>query len=412
MKKENKYLLLLIGLQIIIITSLLIVVIISGKDYQVLLLMDDGYYHLAGLFVRGQSILHKFIGPVLPIILSVLYIFPENSHPILRLIISIICSSGVIIILYHLTRNYLTIKQFFMGALIFLFNPVYIHWAFKSCPENYLTLLLGVFILTFLKFYKTGQYKYLIISIIVFILSIFLKPAFLFIPFLLLGCSFIIKSKKVIIASSVLIIIGFVGYQTYNKITKIEYSTEIKGSEKRVYGKISMIGSSFWIDYLLKTKQFHKGTVIKYKSELNIGTREWIKEYFKKYPGGNYLHMNLYFIYDKPLLFIKKIALSPFFFFSMAARPIETFVYLFFSIISITLSIIGLKSILKKNGIKNDIVIILSILLGFMLLYWVLHSMNRYSMPVLPYLYIWGGIPIINILEKIRLIKLNNVDKR
>jgi hypothetical protein len=128
---------------------------------------------------------------------------------------------------------------------------------------------------------------------------------------------------------------------------------------------------------------------------------KWIQLYFEKHPGSGRLSMNLHFILQEPLMVLQKLAVSPLFFFSMSARPKETYIKLLFSIFSIFLAVIGLLSIRWKpefkKEIKKDIVLILAVLFGFAALFFLTHSMNRYSYPVLPYLSVWGGIAVLKI---------------
>lgn len=416
-KLKNIRIISIILIHMLIILSILLYLVLSGKDYQYLLLIDDGYYDLGKAFTNGEQISNRFLGPVLPLIYSVLFIFPYSLHPFLRLMISFIFSIGVIIILYQISKKYISEKQFFWGSLLFILNPIYNHWIVKSVPEIFLAFFLGVFIFTFVNYYITKQIKFIIIALFIFSMSVYLKPSFLVIPFVLIIISLFLKSKRIIIASLLLIILSTSNYIVFNKFTSYKYDNEIAKSDRRIYGVGSLIYDSFWTDYVLKTKQFHKGTIKKYNAPKgknnkypfggsiddieNQTSKKWIKNFFSKYPNSNYLFMNLYFVYSKPLLVLQKILLSPLFYFSMSPTLKETLLSLIISFFSIFLSFLGLKTILKNSRVKYEILLILSIIFGYILLHLLTHAYSRYSLPVLPYLYIWGGIAILRIKEKV-----------
>lgn len=405
MRKKNKYILILILIHIIVISGVLFTVILLGRDYSDLLLRDDCYYSISKDFVSGGSLLHRFRGPFLPVIYSFLFFFPESFRPFLRLVLSMIFSVGVLLILFQITKDYLTDKQFFFGSLIFILNPVYIHWIFRSTPEVYLSFFLGLFILCVINYFRTYKIYYLILASIVFILTFFIKPVFLFIPFALLVATIVIRSRRLVIYSSLLLIIGFWAYNIQERFTHVIYPNDTKKEERQFeyVHKIFLIEDSFWVDYVLKTKQFHKGTLYSYPIEHDPGqaVRHWISDFFQKYPESNYIFMNIYFIYDRPLLVLQKILISPLFYFSMSARTIETFIKLAFTIVSLSLSILGIKIVLKTPGHTKEVIIIMAIITGYILLHLLTHAMNRYSMPVLPYLYVWGGTTLLRFKETV-----------
>lgn len=409
---KNKTIFLLLVIHAIVILLILTGLILTGIDYKELILRDDGYYNIAKNFVHGDSSLfHKFREPLLPLIFSILFIFPDSLHPFIRLLITLIFSLGVIIITYKITKDYLKIKQFFWGSLLFILNPVYIHWTFKSAPEIYLCFLLGLFIYNILRYIKTKKIGYILCALLSFFLSFFIKPVFLFIPILMFIFGLIfIKSKKIIIVSIICLILGFVGYKTQDRITKINYGLNIPKIERKYdyVHKVFLISQSYWTDYVVKTKQlrfsFINKYTIAYKDDKSLEeyTKGWIDDFYKKYPDKGLIFMNLYFIYKEPLLVLQKLILSPFFYFSMSSRTYETFIKLFVSIVSLILSIIGIKKIfnvIKWQG-RKEILLILSIVLGYIILHLVSGCHNRYSLPVLPYLYVWGGVTFLRFKSK------------
>jgi hypothetical protein len=415
MIKEKKFLFIIISLHVfIIILGLLSIIILSGKDYNNILLMDDGYYYFANRFITGGSLFHNPIGPGLPLIYSAIFAFPRFLHPFIRLLISLSFSIGTLIILWHITKDYISGTQFFWGSLLVIFNPIYNHWILKSSPEIDLAFFLGLLILLLLKYYKTGAVKYFIYSIFVFFLSIFLKPIFLLIPFLLLLSTIFTKSKKIFVVSIMFILFSFGGYTIFYKITYKTDAQYVGNIKKRVlpYGSTELIWAAFLTDYIIKTRRLHKGTIVKYKTNpytkksdiYNFGgyfydvynktARIWVENFFKKYPDSSVLFMNFYFIYNKPLLVLQKLVVSPILFFSLTSRPAETCIMLTVSFFSLLFSILGIRTRLKIAKLKNEIILICFIIIGFSSLYFISHSIGRYSLPILPYLYVWGGIPI------------------
>ncbi len=400
---KNKSVNKLFAFHLFLILILLLTIILKGIDYQELILRDDGYYNISKDFVNGHSLFHKFRGPVLPLIFSVLFLFPLKIQPFIRILITLIFSYGVLLILYNITKDYLSKKQFLIGGLIFIFNPVWIHWTFKSSPEIYLCFFLGLFIYFILQYYKTTKIKYILFSLLVFFLSFFIKPVFLFIPIIMLFFSIIfVKSKKIIIISIIFAIAGIGSYIIQDNITKLKYDLNLSKVERtyEYVHKTFLVSDTFWTDYVIKTKQFHKGRfkkyTIAYRNDLSLKAyiEKWRKNFFDKFPNKGLIFMNLYFVYNEPLLVFQKFIASPFFYFAMSARTWETFLKLINSIILITLSIIGLKKIIKKSSIqvRKEILLILSIVIGYIVLHLLTHSMNRYSLPVLPYLYVWAGL--------------------
>jgi hypothetical protein len=98
-----------------LIFIILLSLLILGKDYADFILRDDGYYRYAANFLRGEFSTNNLIGPVLPLIMAPIHIFPEFLHPIIRIIISQTFVYIILATLSKLTDGYLTTKQFFLG---------------------------------------------------------------------------------------------------------------------------------------------------------------------------------------------------------------------------------------------------------------------------------------------------------
>ena len=84
-----------------------------------------------------------------------------------------------------------------------------------------------------------------------------------------------------------------------------------------------IIRESFWIDYVIRTGQFHKGRVIKYKIPQNSDAKypfggdvldvddktvqKWLQSYYMKYPDGGFVHMSSIFFHTRAIDGITKI---------------------------------------------------------------------------------------------------------
>jgi hypothetical protein len=217
----------------------------------------------------------------------------------------------------------------------------------------------------------------------------------------------------------VLSLFSYKGYKISTRVSDVEAPAAVVSTDEGSRGghEDFLIMDSFWTDYIIRTRQFHKGTVLKYKAPGSSGVKypfggsiedlysqtsdKWIRAYLEKHPGSSRFAVNLNYIFHEPVMVIQKLVVSPLFFFSMSARPKETYIKLLFSIFAIILAVKGLLLMRRepefKKKSKRDIVLIFAVLFGFALLFFVTHAINRYSYPVLPYLYVWGGIVVLKI---------------
>ncbi|MFW5803604.1 MAG: hypothetical protein ACOCWG_00060 [bacterium] len=384
-----------------------------GMDTEHLLLMDDGYYGLAKSFVQGDSLLHKFRGPALPLIYAPMFLFPKALHPYLRLVLTSFIVYLILFFLKKITKDMLTDRQFLWGCMPVIVNPIWIHWTFKTSLEIYLCLLLIIFTYFQIEYFKTSKIKYFLISLIPFIISFFFKPVFIFIPVFIMIYSLVyFRNKNFIFTSIIAIIIGLTSYVIQDKITKYEYNDKaLTTYERRAHyiHKSFLIQDSFWTDYVLKTGQFHKWSVIPYREKYRNGKgfyeyyQDWLKTFFNQYPNANMFFLNYYFFKNNPGLVIKKLLVSPIFFLGMSARPLESYVKLIFNIFILGLSFIGLKKLFTLVSKKQQlsIILIIYIVLAYSTLHFLTHSINRYFLPVMPLTIIWSGYIIDKIMNRL-----------
>jgi len=165
---------------------------------------------------------------------------------------------------------------------------------------------------------------------------------------------------------------------------------------------------------ILKSGNFHKGTIDKYNISGRQENVEYLYEranefnqYYKKnYPKGNSIHKLLIYCYKNPGICLVKFLLSPIYFFCLASREVMSYILLLLLAIYLFLTIGGLKKMINNNNIK----IILIILFGYFLLHWLTHSYSRYSLVILPFLFVYSGkylnIVSLQLMNKIK--KLNS----
>jgi len=405
----KNYFIYLFLIQIVFVYGLFIVIHILDKDVSQWCLFTDGYYNNAKLLVEGKSILHKGADLGLPLLYTPLFLFNAKYHPIINVTYSVIISFLLLIINYKIFINILTNNEWFWGTLIVVLNPMFAYYTLRPHPEIFLALFMGLFIWYILQYYKYKKYRYLLLSLIIFLFAMLIKPKFILIPFTLFLGSLLIKEKRLVYASLILLIVTVPLFKAYSYITS-------KPSENNLIGSQYLIGESYWMDYIIKTGQFHKGHANYFTSnsdklpeiyknvttqyDLSQIAQEWIKNYYEKYPNSSGINMNLHFIKENPYLVLQNLLASPFFFFMLGTDKTFTVLLVPFTLVAFFLAILGIKKRYHTYG--NEIIIILSIIIGYSLLHFLTHSYSRYSLPVLPFFYVFGGIPIIKIINKIQ----------
>ena len=102
---KNK-LCLLLAIHYLVIGGVVLAAYLYNYNMKSLLLLDDGYYNLAGKLFYGDSILHSRLSFGMPVLFSSLYFFPETLQPFIRLIITLLFSTGIIVLTYKIAENY------------------------------------------------------------------------------------------------------------------------------------------------------------------------------------------------------------------------------------------------------------------------------------------------------------------
>lgn len=414
----------LILLNIFVIVGIVGAAKIMGGDLESLLFKDDGYLSNSKILFSGNSIFPTVLGSGLSYIYYPIFYFPDSIQPYLRLFISIIFSSGIIVIINSVFRKYFKKEEIFIGSLFFIINPIYIQWTIKSCPEIFLGFFLSLFIYFFIRIIKSySTFDFILLSLVLY-LSFFIKPVFLFIPPSLILIYILLKQKRLILLSTILMIIAIFGFYSYKLLTpKIDQNDRLKASWNVRYGQSQLITNTLWINWVVKTRQFYKPSDDKpYKipsdlknyfpqkqlwlyenvnpsAQLEDAGGKYIAVYYNNHKDGNIIGLNLKFISEYPLMFLQKIILSPLFFISMAGSGV--FVKLFYNLFFLSLGLIGMVQF-KNSKYKIDMLTIAAVILGYSSLYILTHSIDRYSLPILPWVIIWSGVPLMHIYNKFK----------
>lgn len=394
---RKKYIIILIFVHIFVMLGLLITVILSGRDYDTLLLMDDGYYEMAENIVKGE-LKSNFYGFGYSFILTVLNIFPKFFHPFVRLFISIMFTSGTILLIFRIFRDYFTDKEIFIGGLFFVINPLYVHWMFKSRVETPLVLLLGLIILYAQYFLIRKKYRYLLITSLFLAISVFTKPVFMLLPFFVVFLSLCRKSKGILILGIILMVFSMTSFFVTKRLIRPRGGREY-------YGVYSIVGSAFYVDAIIRNHDFrtqymnindeHGNSI---RNPRLVPGDEWIANFERRYKNNNAILMSLRLAYEKPGMVIQQLIANPFLVFSLSSTEVETFSHLITNFCIMILAIYGIVRIKNKSDILyTHLAAVFSVYVLLILV----HSRGPYFIPIIPYLFVFAGKPVNNLISAI-----------
>lgn len=379
-----------------------ILLIVTGKDYADYLLRDDGYYRIAASFLKGNFC--AGYGPGLPLIFSPVHLFPEVFHPFVRILISQMAVFFILYFLSRITNDILTNRQFFWGALLVVIHPAFLHWSIRTSIDLYLAVMFSGFILYFLRYFEHRKVSYFLIAMLFFGSGIFTRPSFILIPIILLLLTLFLKKFRVLILPViVLMFFSFVAFYINNLY--IQHCRKGTLELTADTGRSVVIFQGFMLtETILKTKQFHKGSVDKYDLENSetLGVNDG-NEFMKKYKAESTFSFIKEYFRDKPGFFIAKFLLAPVFYFSLSSRESESYLLLFVTILFLIISVSGFRRIYAQSFRKKDLILIFIIILGYAGLHWLTHSYSRYSLPVIPFLYVWSGVIVDKWLNRIKI---------
>ena len=389
MNIEKKIVLKVFFIQTLIVFSVFFIMKIIFKVDNYKFIEDDGYLLIAREFFKGNcSLSGKILGPVLPFLFAIIYIFPDFLLPVTRILIAQIFTLGNLFIAFLIfSKLYLHLgvnknKYLFYGLLLFAVNPLYLYFTLKSTPEIYVTFfLLGTIYITYL-FIKNYEIKYLLLCILFYGVSIFLKPALIMIPLILLIYYLFKKRIKLSLLFLVILLMNTVFFYSFIKYEEFK-SDEINIS----YGNIDYAYITY--TYLVKNIVLNgnistgtKNTENNIEGQNHSYSKIKLFEFLDANKDKNILERNINFIKNEPFWFIIARLLTPIFFFSLYSTTKLT---IFFFITNMTLlvtGIIGLKNICKNIEDKLLLNIVLLSMVGYMLLYFLTYSFVRYSVPI------------------------------
>lgn len=395
---RKKYILILIFVHIFVMLGLLITVILSGKDYDTLLLMDDGYYEMAGNITKGK-LDSNFYGFGYPFVLTILYLFPRFLHPFVRLLISMTLTSGTILLLFKIFSNYFTDREIFVGALFFVVNPLYVHWMFKSRVEAPLVLLLGLIILYSQYFLSKEKYRHLLIAAVFSAISVFTKPVFMLQPFIVGFLSLILRSKRIFILSIAIMIVCLLSFYGTKRLIRPR-------GDREYYGIYSIVGSAFYVDAIIRNQDFRTQYMFVTDENGNsirnprlVPGDEWMVDYERKYKNLNPILMSVKLAYEKPNMVIQQLIANLFLAFSLSGTEVETIFHLIINFCLMILSIFGIVRIKNKSDILyTHLAMVFSVYVLLILV----HSRGSYFIPMIPYLFTFAGKPLNHIISALR----------
>ena len=409
MSNPKKYIAILVIIHITVMLSLLLVAANFGpstktvkKDARTLLLTDDGYYRLAGEFVDGESLLHNRIGPGVPLIYSTIYLFSESYHPYVRLALAVLFNIGTIIVLWLISRNFLSAKEYFVGSLFIILNPVFIHWTFKSAPDSYLAFFITLFAFFLLRSYdEKHDYMNFFFASVILLCSIFIRPSVLFIPPVLILVGIFMRNKKLLVHAFLLLCVCIIGFSINGRICSAKYENRAVGYTT---GAGTFMHNAYLLDNIVRTGKIEKG-LTNYKSsklnmqqKANVEREVWQDDYFKTNPGAGSIQVLWAFIKDKPTMVLRKFYLNPIFIFTLAGRQAESYFNLCATVVSLFFVFTGMYYTAKDTKFW----IITGIISGYLLLFIIVHAYCRYSVAVLPLLYIFAGKGLLKTVTTIR----------
>lgn len=391
---------------VFLILFVLTYILILKKD-AVFFLNDDGYFSIGVSYFENKiSLLHQYRSPGLILLYSFFNYLPSFFHPFLRLFLTLLFTYGNIYLVSRIFENLLNKKQMLIGLLCSVFNPVYIHFTIKNTPEIYLAFSVGLIIFFYKKYLKDFKIRYLIIIISVTCLSMAIKPVFFLIPaFLFIHIILIKKIKKLLIPVFTYFIFVLITFFMSSFFTK-PLNQDIN------YFMIQSITVPTYLpSAIMQTKELNLGTTDEILSENKANSNflicmdkynNWLEGYQLKNNHYTEWELILDFIKDNFLMFFIVKLISPLTFISLSSTTAETITNFVLNTFLIVLCIRSIKLI--YNSRKNDILVILTVIIGYSFAFFLSATYIRYSLPFIFYFFPFSGI-LLNRFIEIRIFK-------
>jgi len=373
---------------------------VSGESF----CHDDGYSHIAQRFYNGEvSLTGKVLGPFLPFLFSVIFVFPDFLYPVIRLLITQFFTLGNLIFAYLIFFRVFKhsegkiFKYVFYGLLFFVMNPMYLYFTLKSTPEVYITFfLMGIIYFTY-KLINSFNIYYLFLCVIFYGLSIFIKPVLILIPIVFLLFHLFKKRFNIALIFLIINLFNLLFFYSFIKFT------EVKSDKKSInYSNIdyAYITYTYLVKNIIQSKDFNTGTKaieIYYDEGSHSFSKKKFKEFIEENEGKSFIERNTNFVIKEPVWFIVARILTPVFFFSLYSSTKATILFFILNLIILIPAYFGMKNMYKNEKEKELIAVILLSLTGYILLYFLTYSYVRYALPVISILSVFSSYVLYNL---------------
>jgi len=401
---KNLKVLILLHILTIVVSAAVLTFLIPPQGYSGtghFLLEDDGYYRISEEFVGGGSLFYRGRGFGLALIYSAIHFFPNSLHPYVRLILSLTFNIFTLVILRLIASRYITDREFFLGGVLLIFNPAFVHFTIKSVPDNYLAFFVTCFAYFFLKsYYSDSVVLCFVIASLVLVFSIFIRPSVLLIPPVLMLIGIVNRNRKLFILAFILLMICMSAFMAFRTVT------DLKGEDNKAgytTGVHDFIWDTYLIENILRSGKIEKGTYLPAHSvESNQHDairryRAWRDAYSMKNPDSGSYRVLLDFIRENPVSVTIKFCVNPIFVFTLGSRTIEFYINLVFTALLMGFLVIGIRHMERDLGVW----IILGIGGGYLLTFVIIHVAARYSVGIIALLSIFAGKGFQTVLRKI-----------
>lgn len=389
LNKSFKIVYIVFAIQTFIVFSVFFILKFIFKADDSYFLFDDGYLHLSGLLFYGKdTIAGKVIGPFLPVIYSVIYIFPDFLFPVIRLLIAQLFTFGNVIFAYLIFSRIFKDdneknKFLYYGLLFFFLNPLYLYCTIKSTPEVYITFfILSILFFTY-KYIECRKIIYLLFCVIFYGLSFCVKPVLILIPVSLLIYYLIIKKFNIALLLLLVILINTFSFYSFIKFTESK-------SESKSFAQIdyAYVRYTYFVKNILQNRSFTKS---KYTAE-----NEQFDKFILENNDKGFFERNYNFIKEEPVWFLIARIYSPIFFFSLYTTTSKSVFFLILNTFILITAFSGIRC-LRKDKRKIEFIDYINVtLFGYIILHILTYSYLRYSMPVISILSVFSAYTIFN----------------
>jgi hypothetical protein len=271
---------------------------------------------------------------------------------------------------------------------------------FKSRVEAPLVLLLGVLILASQRFVLLRKIRYLVVSALFMAFCVFTKPVVMLIPGFVSLAAPIMKSKRVLLLGMIL------GISSVLTFAGTRYLINLSGRDRDYYAIHGVVGSAFYVDAIVRNKDFKSQYMFvkddngdKIRNPVLAPGDQWIADYQRRYGNNSEVLMSVRFVYEKPWMFAQQLFFNPFLAFSLSCTKRETFMHFVINLSLMVLAVMGIRGISDKNDLLYiHLVIVFSVY--FLLI--LVHSRGPYFIPLVPYLFVFAGKPILSLYTRIK----------